>query len=97
MNFLKLIIGRGHMAMFSDFSLKAFIKNWDAGILGKNPFKRTGEISGNATLKFSPGTLRECPSSQLQLLGDLVENGRCEIHCAGNTILYTVDKECIGT
>jgi hypothetical protein len=26
-----------------------------------------------------------------------VEDGMCEIHCAGNTILYTVDKECIDT
>jgi hypothetical protein len=72
MNFVKLIIGRGHMAMFSDFSLKALINNWDANILGKNPFKRTGDISGHASLRFNPATLKECPSSQLQLLGDLV-------------------------
>lgn len=26
--FLKIIIGKGHMAMFSDFSLKALINNW---------------------------------------------------------------------
>jgi hypothetical protein len=26
--FLKIIIDKGHMAMFSDFSLKALINNW---------------------------------------------------------------------
>ena len=38
--FLKVAMDRGHMAMFSDFSLKALIKCWkdDYG-LGPNPFQ----------------------------------------------------------
>ena len=81
--------------MFSDFSLKALINDWDQTILGKNPFKRTGEITGTTTLKFRPSVLKECPSSQLQLLGDLTEGGKCSINCASNTIQYTVDKDSI--
>ena len=61
--------------MFSDFSLKALINEWDVQLLGRNPFKRTGNISGITTLKFNPSTLKECPSTQLQLLGDLVDSG----------------------
>jgi hypothetical protein len=37
--FLKMIVDRGHMAMFSDFSLKALINKWeDKYGLGPNPF-----------------------------------------------------------
>lgn len=68
MEFLGLLLNKGFMTMFSDFSLKALINDWNQSILGKNPFKRTGEISGPATLKFKPSVLKECPSSQLQLL-----------------------------
>lgn len=93
--FLGLLLSKGFMTMFSDFSLKALINDWDQSVLGKNPFKRTGEIFGSAMLKFKPSVLKECPSSQLQLLGDLTEGGKCSINCAGNTILYTVDKDSI--
>jgi hypothetical protein len=58
MSFLKLIIGKGHMAMFSDFSLKALINAWDVSILGINPFKRTGVFTGVTTLKFKPAVLK---------------------------------------
>jgi len=33
----------GHMAMFSDFSLKALIKEWDSALLGSNPFEQIGQ------------------------------------------------------
>jgi hypothetical protein len=36
--FLKIIIEKGHMAMFSDFSLKALITDWDSDKLGPKPF-----------------------------------------------------------
>ncbi len=32
--------------MFSDFSLKALIKNWKEDCLGPNPFSRIGVTSG---------------------------------------------------
>ena len=37
---LKKVINKGHMCMFSDFSLKALIADWDEKYeLGPNPFK----------------------------------------------------------
>ncbi len=39
--FLKIILDKGHMAMFSDFSLKALIKDWKSDVLGPNPFVKT--------------------------------------------------------
>jgi len=47
-SFLKIIIDRGQMAMFSDFSLKALINRWeDEYGLGPNPFIETGDHSGH--------------------------------------------------
>ena len=40
--FLKTILDRKHMAMFSDFSLKALINEWSERELGPNPFKKVG-------------------------------------------------------
>lgn len=43
--FLKMVLDRGHMAMFSDFSLMALIHNWKEEYLGPNPFKMIGKTS----------------------------------------------------
>ena len=40
--FLKIILDRGYMAMFSDFSLKALINTWDEGKIGPNAFQKVG-------------------------------------------------------
>jgi hypothetical protein len=40
------------MAMFSDFSLKALIRNWDKRILGPNPFIKIGETGSDIRIKF---------------------------------------------
>lgn len=48
--FVKAMIDRGHMTMFSDFSLKALIAQWDKKLLGPNPFVKTSEHSGHFTL-----------------------------------------------
>ena len=69
MKFLGFVISKGFMTMFSDFSLKALINDWDETVLGKNPFKRLGSIAGPVTLRFKPSFLKGCPSTQLQLLG----------------------------
>lgn len=74
--FLKKIIDLGYMAMFSDFSLKALINKWDSEALGSNPFEMVGIHEGECVLKFRPGDLKECPSAQLQLVGDLSEEGK---------------------
>ena len=45
--FLKMVLDRGHMAMFSDFSLKALINQWDESCLGSNPFKKIDKTEGS--------------------------------------------------
>lgn len=41
--------------MFSDFSLKALIKQWEKSILGPNPFVKTGETAMTVELRFKAG------------------------------------------
>lgn len=36
------MIDKKFLCMFSDFSLKALINDWDASLLGPNPFVKTG-------------------------------------------------------
>ena len=92
-SFLKKAVDRGHMCMFSDFSLKALVSCWkDQYGLGPNPFVQTSEYTGNFVLRFSPGDLKECPSAQLQTVGDMAEQGMCNVQAAGGTIVYSVDK-----
>ena len=44
------MIDKGHMIMFSDFSLKALIAEWDPKILGPNPFVSITEFGGQFRL-----------------------------------------------
>jgi len=82
------------MAMFSDFSLKALIRQWDEKKLGPNPFRKMpNEFSETLCLKFQPETLRDSPSAQLQSVGDLSDGGKCNVHCLGGTIVYSVDPK----
>lgn len=82
------------MCMFSDFSLKALIPNWNDKILGPNPFIRLPtDFSGSAHLKFDPQALVQSPSAQLQSVGDLSTNGNCNVDCPGGTITYTVNRK----
>jgi hypothetical protein len=91
--FLKKVIDRGHMAMFSDFSLKALVNSWkDKYELGPNPFAQTTEHTGNFVLRFNTADLKECPSAQLQTVGDMAETGLCNVQAAGGTIVYSVDR-----
>jgi hypothetical protein len=47
------IIHNKHMAMFSDFSLKALISQWNEEKLGPNPFRKMpNEFSETVCLKF---------------------------------------------
>lgn len=94
MKLVTQILKGKHMAMFSDFSLKALIEEWDQSILGPNPFKRmTSEFSSTVQLKFDPETLKHSPSAQLQSVGDLSDGGKCNVHCLGGTIIYSVDMK----
>lgn len=78
--------------MFSDFSLKALIKDWDNHLLGPNPFKKIGETSSEFELCFKSEDLRDCPSAQLQIVGEMADKGKCHVEAMGGTILYSVDS-----
>lgn len=91
MNLVKRILDRGHMVMFSDFSLKALIKEWKNDLLGPNPFIKVSEFGGTFQLRFDPAMLQECPSAQLQKLGELASDGKADLHAMGGTIAFSVD------
>lgn len=78
--------------MFSDFSLKALVARWNSNILGPNPFVENSSHSGLFEIRFVNGDLKECPSAQLQIIGDMAEGGKCNVTAAGGTIVYAVDK-----
>lgn len=90
MDLVKLLLGRGHMVMFSDFSLKALIKTWNEDRLGPNPFVKVGEFDRCFKLGFDPAVLSVCPSAQLQKLGELASDGTAELHAMGGTIAFSV-------
>ena len=79
--------------MFSDFSLKALIKEWDASYLGPNPFLKVSQMTGQFTLSFSNNELKECPSAQLQLVGEMAEEGKCNLEAMSATIIYSVNSK----
>jgi len=92
--FLKKVIDKGHMTMFSDFSLKALVNEWNEKCeLGPNPFVHTSEYTGNFVIRFNTGELKECPSAQLQTVGDMADTGMCNVLAAGGTIVYCVDQK----
>lgn len=79
--------------MFSDFSLKALIGLWDEEILGPNPYQQVDETSDTILLNFNGEDLIESPSSQLQVVGKLAENGSLQVSVLGGTIVYGVDNK----
>jgi hypothetical protein len=89
---IKLIIDRGNYMMFSDFTVKALIANWDETLLGKNPFVKEAECSKSISLYFDPTVLKNCPSAQLQVVGELSSNGEVTIHALGGTIVFSIDQ-----
>ena len=81
------------MAMFSDFSLKALIAQWNEQVLGPNPFVHVSNTNQEISLKFNPDVLKSSPSTQLQMLGDLSKDGSAQVNVMGGTIVYTVDQK----
>jgi hypothetical protein len=80
------------MTMFSDFSLKALINDWNEQKLGPNPFIQIGEFGNSFRLNFAPEKLVLSPSAQLQKVGELCRaNGTATVGAMGGTIAYTVD------
>eukprot|EP00568_Trieres_chinensis_P004711 CAMPEP_0183315496 /NCGR_PEP_ID=MMETSP0160_2-20130417/51967_1 /TAXON_ID=2839 ORGANISM="Odontella Sinensis, Strain Grunow 1884" /NCGR_SAMPLE_ID=MMETSP0160_2 /ASSEMBLY_ACC=CAM_ASM_000250 /LENGTH=475 /DNA_ID=CAMNT_0025481061 /DNA_START=150 /DNA_END=1577 /DNA_ORIENTATION=- len=90
--FMAYLLRRSFMVMCSDFSLKALIRNWNAFLLGANPFEKVGEFGDGLTLRFDPQRLSRCPdSAQLQILGELCDSGEAKVHAMNSTIVYAVD------
>lgn len=95
---LKLIdfsIKKGFYFMFSDFSLKTLLFDWDENILGKNPFKEFGENNKFYEMKFDPETLKNSDSEQLKTVGNLCPKGELTIKVMGGTIVFGLDKDLI--
>ena len=93
MRILRLLMDKKHMAMFSDFSLKALIKYWDASLLGPNPFLFVREFGGNFKLGLNRTAIANCPSSQLQTVASLSKESHCELKALEKTIVFTVNPE----
>jgi hypothetical protein len=90
MDLVKGLLDRGHMVLFSDFTLKALIQDWREDLLGPNAFVKVAEFQNKFQLRFDPATLRGCPSAQLQKLGELARDGEAELHAMSNTIAFSV-------
>jgi hypothetical protein len=97
MQTVKQALDRGFMVIFGDFSLKALIKDWDQSLLGPLPFKQVGEVSGTVRLHFNREDLIECPSSQLQCVGQLCGDNFAGVHAVGGTIQFTVKHKWVAT
>jgi len=82
---IDIIMKRGSYFMFSDFSVKSLLIDWDENILGKNPFRQIGSNNKYFDLKFDPETLKNCDSAQLKTVGNLSETGKLKIHVMGGT------------
>jgi hypothetical protein len=67
------------------------IKIWNEDILGSNPLVNIGECSGNVRLGFDPKVLKDSPSKQLQMVGDLSDKGYADIHTLGGIIAIRHD------
>lgn len=89
---MDIIIKRGFFAMFSDFSLKALIKEWDKDVLGVNPFVQVGETSTPIQLRFNKNQLLRSSSTQLQAAAELSEDNLITVNVMGGTITYAVDS-----
>lgn len=83
----------GCMTMFSDFSLKALITDWDASRLGPNPFVNVGEFGGNLEIGFNPERLQKSPSAQLNTVGSLSDKGEAKLKAMAGTIAFSLTKD----
>ncbi len=96
MEFVSVLMDRGYMAMFSDFSLKSLIADWDTTLLGPNPFHHIGACEDHIELAFDVEKLQDCGSAQLQNVALMnASEGVCKakIKCMANTIMYTLVEE----
>eukprot|EP01063_Lacrimia_lanifica_P039535 TRINITY_DN86_c0_g1_i5.p1 TRINITY_DN86_c0_g1~~TRINITY_DN86_c0_g1_i5.p1 ORF type:complete len:372 (+),score=179.45 TRINITY_DN86_c0_g1_i5:54-1169(+) len=89
MQITRTLLDKGHMVMYSDFSLKTLIREWDEALLGPKSFKQLGTCNSSIGLAFDANELKDSDSAQLQALGKLCEeSGTADVNCLGGTIVY---------
>ena len=74
MGFVHDVCAKGHLCMFSDWSLKALIKHWDqAALEGPCPFRLECEypLSREVRMQFDSKILCVCPIEQLRRVGQM--------------------------
>jgi len=90
---IAFLLNKGYTVMVSDFSLSALIAEWDAELLGPNPFVKVGKFDRSISLRFDCDVLKSCSdSAQLQVLGELCSTGECHLHAMSGTKAYAVDS-----
>jgi hypothetical protein len=90
--FMGFLLKRGHMVMCSDFAVKALINDWKESKLGPRLFSNVGECDNAIELKFKAQVLKDCPSAQLNIVGDLCPEGKACIHALGGTVVVGLDQ-----
>jgi len=90
--FMGYLLKRGHMVMCSDFAVKSLINNWKEEHLGPKIFKKLGECTSAIELRFNSTDLKNCPSAQLNVVGDLCPDGKACIHALSGTVVVGLDK-----
>lgn len=98
MKFIRQAMSRGLVCVFSDFSAKALLTQWDPALLsGECPLELSSEcVEGYLTLEFDPQTLRECPFQQLRRLGelsDLTKSANVEVFAMDSTVVLKLKPQ----
>jgi len=83
--------------MCSDFAVKSLIHDWNEQLLGPKVFKNLGDCSDAIVLRFKSTDLKNCPSAQLNIVGDLCPDGKACIHALAATVIVGVDQTCSDT
>jgi len=98
LKFVRQAMSRGLVCVFSDFSAKALLTQWDPVLLGGEcPLELASEcVEGYLTLEFDPHLLRECPFQQLRRLGelsDLTKSANVEVFGMDSTVVLKLKPQ----
>jgi hypothetical protein len=93
MGMTKYCLDKGYMIMFSDFAVMMLLSIWNESLIGSNPFIQTDTCSGQIKLEFDPNVLKESPSKQLQMVGNLGDKGYAHVETLGGTIVISYNPE----
>ena len=94
MRFIKCLIDAGFIVMFGNNSFKSLLHDWEASLLGPNPFVQIGECHDSMKLAFDAQQLLSCPSIPLQNIGRLNDGiNTVELPCMDCTLVCTLKPE----